>query len=123
MALGKVETWLEPRLADAPAELAAAVRELLGEFEADAENRLLDVPDTLAAAALLGFEGVLEPADPAREVALRLLAADAALTYAFEAAASLGRDVDELAMRIGPGGELGQMLEQGGVEPADGGVF
>ena len=122
MAFDKVEIWLEPRLVDAPAELAAAVRELLGEFEADAERQMLDVPDTLAAAALLGFERVLEPADPAREVALRLLAADAALTYAFEAAASLGRDVDELAVRIGPSGELGHRLEQG-VWPADGGVF
>ncbi len=123
MALGKVETWLEPRLVGAPAELAAAVRQLLGEFGATADGSQLDVPETLAAAALLGFEGVLEPADPAREVALRLLAADAALTYAFEAAASLGRDVDELAMRIGPGGELGQRLEQGIVGPGDGGVF
>lgn len=122
MALGKVATWLEPRLAGAPAELAAAVRELLGEVETDADGGFLDVPETLAAAALLGFEGVLERADPAREVALRLLAADAALTYAFEAAASLGRDVDDLAMRIGPGGELGRRIERHGMGPTDGGV-
>ena len=123
MARGNVETWLEPRLVGAPVELAAAVRELLGEVEADADGRFPDVPEALVAAALLGFDGVLEPVDAAREVALRLLAADAALTYAFEAAASLGRDVDGLAMRIGPGGELGRRLDQGVAGPADGGVF
>lgn len=118
-----LESWLEPRLAGAPAELAEAVRGLVGELELDADKPELDVPESLAAAAMLGLEGVLDRAEPEREVALRLLAADAALTYAFEAAASLGRDVDALALRIGATGELGRRLEQGNVRPPDGGIF
>jgi hypothetical protein len=70
----------------------------------------LHVPDVLAAAALRGLDGVLEQEEPAREAALQLLAADASLTYAFEAAASIGTNVEELALRIGPDGELGRRL-------------
>ena len=68
----------------------------------------LDVPDTLAAAALRGLDSVLAQEEPAREAALQLLAADASLTYAFEAAASIGTNVEKLALRIGPSGELGR---------------
>lgn len=122
MPFADVDNWLEPRLVGAPRELAEAVRELVGEVDLNADNSGLGVPETLAAAAMLGFEGVLEQADPEREVALRLLAADAALTYAFEAAASLGQDVDQLALLIGAGGELGRRLEQGDIDPSSGGA-
>jgi len=108
-----VDNWLEPRLAGAPRELAEAVRGLLSEVDLDADHSKLGVPETLAAAAMLGFEGVLQQPDPKRQVALRLLAADAALTYAFEAAASVGQDVDRLALRLGACGELGRGIEQG----------
>ena len=115
MSLVDVDKWLNPRLTGAPPELAEAVRGLVGEVEPHALESGLAVAETLAAAAMLGFEGVLEQADPEREVALRLLAADAALTYAFEAAASLGQDVNQLALLMGAGGELGRRLEQGDV--------
>ncbi|MEE8487232.1 MAG: hypothetical protein V3S56_03610 [Gemmatimonadota bacterium] len=122
MPLVDVEYWLEPRLAGAPHELAEAVRGLVSEVDLDADNSGLGVPETLAAAAMLGFEGVLEQPDPKRKDALRLLAADAALTYAFEAAASFGQDVDQLALRIGAGGDLGRGIEQGDdVRPPGGG--
>ena len=121
MSVDDVENWLEPRLVGAPPELAEAVRGLVCEIEPGADKSQLGVPETLAAAAMLGFEGVLEQADPEREVALRLLAADAALTYAFEAAASLGQDVNQLALQIGARGELGRRLEQGDVQPPVGG--
>ena len=122
MPRADVHDWIEPRLAGTPPELAEAVRGLVIEVADDADELGLSVPDTLAAAAMLGFEGVLEQAEPNREVALRLLAADAALTYAFEASASLGLDVDQLAIQIGAGGELGRRLEQRGLRPPAGGV-
>ncbi|MFQ5528769.1 MAG: hypothetical protein ACE5FP_00320 [Gemmatimonadota bacterium] len=119
---GDLDRWLEPRLAGAPRELAEAVRALLRESAADSRESSSDVPEVLAAAAMRGFDGVLSQADPPREAALRLLAADAALTYAFEAAAALGRDVDALALRMGPSGELGRRLESQRPGPAAGGA-
>lgn len=105
-----VGEWLESRLGGAPPELAEAVRRLVGEVVADPRMDESHVPDVLAAAALRGLDGVLEQGEPAREAALQLLAADASLTYAFEAAASIGANVEELAVRIGPSGELGRRL-------------
>lgn len=105
-----VAEWLEPRLGGAPSELAEAVRGLVSDVTTDSRLGGLDVPDTLAAAALRGLDGVLAQEEPAREAALQLLAADASLTYAFEAAASIGTSVEKLALRIGPSGELGRRL-------------
>lgn len=117
--------WLETRLEGAPPELAAAVRALVKEVDGEVagaptpvdepavQPHKRSVPDLLAAAALRGFGDVLaETAQPpARRAALRLLAADAALTYAFEAAADLEMDVVGLADRVGPLGALGTLLE------------
>lgn len=112
--------WIEPRLQGAPPELAAAIRSLLGaEPERSGAEPPSGVPDVLVAAAIDGFDGVLEPPAPlprSREVALRLLAADALLTYAFEAAADLDTGVDELAERIGPAGTFGALLVAAGDE-------
>lgn len=109
------DRWLDPRLQGAPPELAAAVRGLLepDAGEPASSEAQAEVPDRLAAAAIRGFGAVLQPADPSprsHEVALRLLAADALLTYAFEAAADLDLDIDGLAERIGPGGTFGTLL-------------
>jgi hypothetical protein len=98
----------------APPELAAAIRELLAETGGDGAGPAFTVPDGLAAAALRGIDEVAcrdaAPDRPVRDTALRLLAADAALTYAFEAAADLGADVVVLAERLGPRGALGARL-------------
>ena len=107
--------WIEPRLQGAPPELAAAIRGLLeaGSQRSVRTESPSDVPESLVAAAIDGFDGVLAPLAPlprSREVALRLLAADALLTYAFEAAADLDTGVDELAERIGPAGTFGALL-------------
>ncbi len=107
--------WLGPRLQGAPPDLAEAVRGLIeqGSGAGASIDPRAEIPDRLAAAAIRGFDGVLEAADPSsrsREAALRLLAADALLTYAFEAAADLETGADELAERIGPGGTLGSLL-------------
>ncbi|MGI9039108.1 MAG: hypothetical protein ACR2GQ_09615 [Gemmatimonadota bacterium] len=118
-----LEAWLGPRLDHAPAELAEAVRRLLEEaltITGEPGERLFglarspeDIPGTLAAAALRGFDGVVDCAEAdqaSRPAALRLLAADASLTYAFEAAADLGADVLDLAARAGAAGALGARL-------------
>lgn len=114
-----LEVWLEPRLAHAPAELAEAVRELLdaatgaGVARAAASSSAASVADLLADAALAGFADVVSDTAAGgrpRGAALRLLAADAVLTYAFEAAADLGLDVVSLADRLGPAGALGELM-------------
>jgi hypothetical protein len=113
-----VEAWLAPRLAQAPEELAGAVRRLLGEVvDARGGGLARGIPGDLAAAALRGFDGMIDDGETdqaSRSAALRLLAADALLTYAFEAAADLGGDVLELAARAGVDGALGERLRRPG---------
>lgn len=117
-----LDEWLSPRLVAAPPELAAAIRELLVEAGVDPASPETAVPDGLAVAALRGIDDVARcdggPDRPSRGPALRLLAADAAFTYAFEAAADLGIDVVALAERLGPRGALGVRLS--GRAPAAG---
>ena len=67
--------------------------------------------ESLALAAIEHLEHVVS-AGSDRSAALDLLAADALLTYAFEAAADLDEDVGALADRVGPRGLLGERLLQ-----------
>lgn len=97
--------WLKPRMMEAPPELAADILRLL---DATPEADFSDPVIALATAALAGLEQVADGTGDRGE-ALRLLAADAALTYAFEAAAEAGRSA-ELAARVGLDGELGRRL-------------
>ncbi|MFQ5678871.1 MAG: hypothetical protein ACE5HP_05370 [Gemmatimonadota bacterium] len=106
--LEEARAWLEPRLARVPAELAEAIRSSL-EAAAPHVSPSSSVADTLALAALEGFDRVLA-GTRGRESAVHLLAADASLTYAFEAAAELGEDLLRLADRVGPRGRLGRGL-------------
>ena len=102
--------WLEPRLAEVPPALAAAVRECVARVDRTAARD--EVPDLLAEAALVELDLVL--AEPqGRKGALRLLAADAILTYAFEAATAEGADARALADRLGLNGEIGRRLRTG----------
>lgn len=67
------------------------------------------VPDTLAWIAVRELDRVADaPRD--REAALRLLAADASLTWAFEAAAELDEELEGLADRSGLRGRIGRLL-------------
>lgn len=105
-----LDDWLEPRLAETPPELADAIRLLVRESDEDR----VDIPGRLAAAALRGFDDVLAETAAdlrSRRAALRLLAADASLTCAFEAAVDLDTDVVDLTERLGPRGALGAMLD------------
>lgn len=71
------------------------------------------VPDTLAWIAIRELDRVADaPQD--REAAVRLLAADASLTWAFEAAAESDEELEGLADRSGLRGRIGRLLEQGG---------
>lgn len=105
-AVGRpTEAWLSRRLEEVPPDLAAAVRRLL-------EPGAAPDPDRMATASLEGFERVAAGGDD-RDRALELLAADALLTYAFEAASDpdLGGSAASargLADRFGPAGELGR---------------
>jgi hypothetical protein len=105
MSLDATTRWLRPRLAEAPPELADDVLRLV------ASTPGLDLEDPISAligAALAGLEQVADGTGE-RSEALRLLAADAALTYAFEAAAQSGRTA-EVADRVGLAGALGDRL-------------
>ena len=95
--------WLAPRLEGVPEELADRVRALV----APAEDG--PVPERLASAAVDELERLADaPQD--RDAAVRLLAADAVLTWAFEAAADLGADVPALADATGLRGCIGELL-------------
>lgn len=107
MTENRTGRWLRPRLQTAPPELRDDILELL---ETTPGLDLSDPVDALAMAALAGLEQVVRGRGD-RSEALRLLAADAALTYAFEAAAEAGRSA-ELAVRVGLEGELGSRLRK-----------
>jgi hypothetical protein len=111
------ERWLEPRLVEVPPALAAAIRECVARVSRPVEPE--EIPDFLAEAALNELDDSLGKPQ-GRKGAIRLLAADAILTYAFEAATTLGTDARALADRMGMNGEIGRRLRsvQTGAEPA-----
>lgn len=100
--------WLEPRLRDAPSQLAEAVRGCLERAEPDETPD--GVPGWMAHAALGEFGRVRAGRTGDRDEALRLLAADASLTFAFEAAAERGDELGRLAREWGAEGRLGRKL-------------
>ena len=77
-------TWLAEREPVPPPALAARLRELLGARALDTEAR--QAPEVLLRAGEAVLERLLREAATTRESALDLLAADALVTYAFEAA-------------------------------------
>jgi hypothetical protein len=99
--------WLHPRLDGMHPELAAAIRRCVREGPvAEPESAIADVLADAAAAELTRIsEGSQD-----RAAAVRLLAADAVLTFAFEAVATGGGDPDSLADRVGLRGTLGRAL-------------
>ena len=107
MTSGDLSSWLEPKLDGVAQALADEIRALAVREAGETDGG--DVAGALAEAALRGLDEVVARKGD-RGTALRLLAADAALTLAFEAAAELGGDVSTLARRLGPGGELGRRI-------------
>lgn len=118
----EVRAWLEPRFRSVPTDLAAAVRaavdrELEARVAASAEGAdpagsAVPVAGVLARAALRELDRVTEM--EGREAALALLAADAALTYSFEAALDDGSAPTDLAAAVGLRGALGRRLNAAG---------
>jgi hypothetical protein len=105
--------WLESRLATAPPELGADVLSLVRSAgAADRGESGEAIAELLTQAALKGLTEVAD-GHGRRQSALRLLSADAVLTFAFEAAAELGADVESLCRQIGPRGEFGDRLAAG----------
>lgn len=87
--------WLEARRPAPPPALAARLREALlvaGSDGGDVAERCLDAGERLLA-------GLLARDCAHRSAALDLLAADALVTYAFEAASEAPERMDELARR------------------------
>lgn len=108
MGRGEAAEWLETRLADAPPRLSGAVLACLE--RADPPEPAETVSDWLAWAAVGEFGRVEAGRSGDRDQALRLLAADASLTFAFEAAAEGRRDLERLAGEFGPAGRLGREI-------------
>lgn len=107
-------SWLEQRLVLTPPELAAAVRDLLDRSDGAREPFTWQC---MVDRALDAFERVASKSQ-SRSGALELLAADALLTYAFEAAAddTVGGSATtalQLARAVGPSGELGRRVAEG----------
>lgn len=113
-----VRAWLEPRFRSVPTDLAAAVRAVVDRELEAGEARLAEGADpagsagpvagVLARAALRELDRVTEM--EGREAALALLAADATLTYSFEAALDDGSSPTDLAAAVGLRGALGRRL-------------
>ncbi len=87
MTRAELESWLEARRPVPP----GALRRHLSGFVADAP---VSFPEHLADAGVALLRRVLSHPQGGRELALDLLAADALVTYAFEAQAEL--DIDGL---------------------------
>ncbi len=103
------ENWLDRHLIEVPPHLAEAIRDLMAPW-----HRLHPVSG-MTKAALYGFESVANNVGDS-DSAIVLLAADALLTYAFEAATdpALGGSANftiNMARRIGPCGSIGALLE------------
>jgi hypothetical protein len=94
----EVRAWLAERTPPAPALLAAR----LDVFVRTAPAERLDgtLTDALGALGLLALQASLVRGETGDEVALDLLAADAFVTYAFEAAAGEGADVGRVAAEL-----------------------
>lgn len=76
--------WLAARSATVPANLVECMREALGP---ELDRDVADAPECCVAAAERLVAGLLSVNSTGRGSALTLLAADALVTYAFEAAA------------------------------------
>jgi hypothetical protein len=104
--------WLEDRRPAMPAALRRAVRDVVARAEAaGVVDPDAPVPDRLAECALHAL-GVVVRAEADRAMAAELLAADALLTYACEAAAEAGpAELDRVTGRFDEG-RIGALLEQ-----------
>lgn len=113
MSTDRARAWLASRLPGSPPELASEIERLVAAVPRVEQE---DASMALARAAVSALEDVASGTG-GRSEALRLLAADAALTYAFEAAAEAGTAAT-LATRVGLHGELGRRLVEAALVPS-----
>jgi hypothetical protein len=88
-----IEAWLAARRPVPPPALAARVGELIGRSRGDGS----DPASTCLVAAATALDRLVRERDAGRSSALDLLAIDALVTYAFEAAADAPESIDERA--------------------------
>jgi hypothetical protein len=86
-----IAQWLRSRTPPAPEALRARVEAALG---SSASSDVGAAPELFLSAAVTLLEPLLARDDAGRESALDLLAADALVTYAFEAASTDGDQLD-----------------------------
>jgi hypothetical protein len=91
-----LRSWLDTREPTAPDALRARIGEMV---DAHPEWEALALPDALLAAGEQLLQRVLSASAKRRETAVDLLAADACVTYAFEAAADHPERLVALAER------------------------
>ncbi|MHB1097607.1 MAG: hypothetical protein ACYC3F_15725 [Gemmatimonadaceae bacterium] len=89
-----LQSWLDTRLPEAPAALRGRIAELVTEHP---EWEAMPRQDALLAASEILMKDVLAAAPKDRDAALDLLAGDACVTYAFEAAADAPAELGVLA--------------------------
>lgn len=87
MTAAQVQRWLDARTPAPPAVLAARLSSLLAAYPPGRLTALLSLPEALGSLGAFALDSLHEREATSREVALDLLAADAFVTYAFEAAA------------------------------------
>jgi hypothetical protein len=100
--------WLRSRTPPAPEPLVARVEEALGAHRSEDAER---APELLLAAAVGLLQPLLAREHAGRDAAVDLLAADALVTYAFEAASA---DSDRLDVRT-----RDAMIRLAGLAPSD----
>ena len=98
MTRERVLAWLASREPAAPAELAARLERCVAALP---EERLGDtMTRAMSALGVFALEGSLAKGETGDEAAMDLLTADAFVTYAFEAAAEEGLDVNPVAAKL-----------------------
>jgi len=101
--------WLDSRSEEAPVALKARIGQLV---DAHPEWETLPIPEALMAASEALMAGVLAADAKDRRTALDLLAADACVTYAFEAASETPASLVALAERSMR--HMAQLVEKAG---------
>ena len=96
MSSGTVASWLASRTPAPPAQLASRIEQFVAATTAASDTDAAPV-ERLLAAAEGAMRAVLHDGCLTRNSALDLLAVDALVTYAFEAAADRPEDLEMLA--------------------------
>lgn len=96
----RIEAWLASREPARPAALALQMSKLIAECPAAEIDAVRTMAGAMGALGVFAVARVNEARAEAAALALELLAADAFVTYAFEAAAEEGVDVMPLALGL-----------------------